>query len=60
MILTLLKAGINVVHTWGMTESTPNGLINKINTQITPHNIDEIARKTYLARRPIPFYGSKG
>ena len=55
MILSLLKAGINVVHTWGMTESTPNGLINKINTQITPHNIDEIAEKLTWQGIPYPF-----
>ena len=55
MILTLLKAGVNVIHTWGMTESTPNGLINKINTQITPHNIDEIAQKLTWQGVPYPF-----
>jgi len=38
-----------------MTESTPNGLINKINTQITPHNIDEIAEKLTWQGVPYPF-----
>ena len=52
-LLSLLKAGINVIHTWGMTESTPNGLINKINTEISPKNVDEIAEN--LTRQGIPY-----
>ncbi|MDY6820768.1 MAG: long-chain-fatty-acid--CoA ligase [Deferribacterota bacterium] len=53
ILLKLLRANLNIIHTWGMTESSPNGLINKLETVPKEKSIREKAK--FLTKQGIPW-----
>lgn len=60
MIKRLLEMGYNVVHGWGMTETTPVGLINRLKPEMNKLSIEEKSEILTKQGQPLPFIDVKG
>lgn len=60
MIKRFLEKGYNVIHAWGMTETTPVGLANKITPEMEKLSIEEKSEILTKQGQPVPFIEIKG